>query len=142
MGAWVTLEHDAVQRGFEVDRHMRNWLLWALIALVVWELAQFNGFETRRHVDAREHGLVVLARTQMAASVSIGREQAASYWMGNCVHLHLEIGPSLLLFEYVGEPMEQALKNRYGEEAQTVLISQPKPTTEKFRTSTWPTVRN
>ena len=52
MGAWVTLEHDAVQRGFEVDRHMRNWL--PIIALY-WELAQFT-VEGRGAMDAREHG--------------------------------------------------------------------------------------
>ena len=31
LGGWITLEETAVKRGLEIDRHMRNWLLWGLM---------------------------------------------------------------------------------------------------------------
>lgn len=32
IGAWMTLEHEAMQRGLEADRHLRVWLMWVLMA--------------------------------------------------------------------------------------------------------------
>ena len=103
IGAWVTLEREAIERGFEVDRHMRNWLLWALTALVVWELTQFNGFENR--VDMWSHVCTVwcvwLGLKWLRQFQSVLNKRLHIGW-GIAYICTLEIGPSLLLFEYAG----------------------------------------
>ena len=101
--AWVTLEREAVERGFEVDRHMRNWLLWALIALVVWELAQFNGFENRGEMWSHVCAVwwVWLGLKWLRQFQSVVKKRLHIGW-GIAYICTLEIGPSLLLFEYLG----------------------------------------
>ncbi|MAI24148.1 MAG: hypothetical protein CL828_08830 [Crocinitomicaceae bacterium] len=103
IGVWVTLEREAIERGFEVDRHMRNWLLWILIALVLWELAQFNGFESRgemwMHVSTS--WWIWLALKWMRQFQSVINKQLHIGW-GIAYICTLEIGPSFLLFEYAG----------------------------------------
>lgn len=39
-GGWITLVQDATKRGLEIDRHMRNWLLWILMLSSVVMLSQ------------------------------------------------------------------------------------------------------
>lgn len=103
IGAWVTLEREAIERGFEVDRHMRNWLLWALIALVVWELSQFNGLENRGEMWG--HVCIAwwtwLGLKWMRQFQSVLNKRLHIGW-GIAYICTLEIGPSFLLFEYVG----------------------------------------
>ena len=103
IGAWVTLEREAIERGFEVDRHMRNWLLWALIMLVVWELTQFNGFENRGGMWS--HACTVwwvwLGLKWLRQFQSVLNKRLHIGW-GIAYICTLEIGPSLLLFEYAG----------------------------------------
>lgn len=103
IGAWVTLEREAVQRGYEVDRHMRNWFLWLLIGLVCWELSQFNGFENRAEMwhDAVVLWWVWLALKWVRQFQSLLHKRLQIGW-GIAYICTLEIGPSLLLFEYVG----------------------------------------
>ena len=48
IGAWVTLEKKAVMRGLEIDRHMRNWLLWGLLTVFFLYLVQNPGFTIDR----------------------------------------------------------------------------------------------
>lgn len=45
IGGWITLKEIAVQRGLETDRHMRNWLLWLLMAAFLIFLVQNPRFE-------------------------------------------------------------------------------------------------
>ena len=47
LGGWITLTPDATARGLEVDRHMRTWLLWILIALCIFHLGENVQFESR-----------------------------------------------------------------------------------------------
>lgn len=103
IGAWVTLEREAVERGFEVDRHMRNWLLWILIAFVFWELGQFEGFEHRAEMG--RHAATVwwvwLGLKWVRQFQSLLHKRLQIGW-GIAYICTLEIGPSLLLFKYVG----------------------------------------
>ena len=103
VGAWVTLEWEAVQRGYEVDRHMRNWLLWLLIALVCWELSQFSGFEHRANMWGHVTGLwwLWLALKWVRQFQSLLQKRLQIGW-GIAYICTLEIGPSLLLYEYLG----------------------------------------
>lgn len=103
IGAWVTLEREAVERGFELDRHMRNWLLWILIAFVFWELGQFEGFAHRAEMG--NHAAVVwwvwLGLKWVRQIQSLLHKRLQIGW-GIAYICTLEIGPSVLLFEYVG----------------------------------------
>ena len=103
LGAWVTLEREAIERGFEVDRHMRNWLLWVLIALVGWELTQFNGFENRGEMWFHVCTVwwVWLGLKWLRQFQSVLNKRLHIGW-GIAYICTLEIGPSLLLFEYAG----------------------------------------
>jgi hypothetical protein len=103
IGAWVTLEREAIERGFEVDRHMRNWLLWAMTALVVWELTQFNGFENRGEMWSNVCTVwwVWLGLKWLRQFQSVLNKRLHIGW-GIAYICTLEIGPSLLLFEYAG----------------------------------------
>ena len=103
IGAWVTLEREAIERGFEVDRHMRNWLLWALIALVAWELTQFNGFENRGEMWSHVCTVwwVWLGLKWLRQFQSVLNKRLHIGW-GIAYICTLEIGPTLLLFEYAG----------------------------------------
>lgn len=103
IGAWVTLEREAIERGFEVDRHMRNWLLWAMTALVVWELTQFNGFENRGEMWSHVCTVwwVWLGLKWLRQFQSVLNKRLHIGW-GIAYICTLEIGPSLLLFEYAG----------------------------------------
>ncbi len=102
IGSWVTLEEEAIQRGFEVDRHMRNWLLWLLISLVIWELTHFNGFEDRgetwQHVCTFWWVWLVIKWTRQFQSVL--NERLHIGW-GIAYICTLEIGPSLVLYWYL-----------------------------------------
>ena len=103
IGAWVTLEREAIERGFEVDRHMRNWLLWAMTALVVWELTQFNGFDNRGEMWSHVCSVwwVWLGLKWLRQFQSVLNKRLHIGW-GIAYICTLEIGPSLLLFEYAG----------------------------------------
>lgn len=103
LGAWVTLEREAIERGFEVDRHMRNWLLWVLIGLVGWELTQFNGFENRGEMWSHVCTVwwVWLGLKWLRQFQSVLNKRLHIGW-GIAYICTLEIGPSLLLFEYAG----------------------------------------
>lgn len=103
IGAWVTLEEEAVQRGFEVDRHMRNWLLWLLIAWLVWEAGQNIGFNEREVIWS--HLLWVwffwLALKWIRQIQSIAQKRLHFSW-GIAYICTLEIGPSYLLYCELG----------------------------------------
>ena len=103
IGAWVTLEREAIERGFEVDRHMRNWFLWAVIALVVWELTQFGGFENRGEMWSHVCTVwwVWLGLKWLRQFQSVLNKRLHIGW-GIAYICTLEIGPSLLLFGYAG----------------------------------------
>jgi len=103
IGAWVTMVEEAVQRGFEVDRHMRNWLLWLLTSLLVWELSQNMGFNERAIIWS--HALVIwvgwLATKWIRQIQSIVQKRLHFSW-GIAYICTLEIGPSYLLYCELG----------------------------------------
>lgn len=49
LGGWITLEQTAVKRGLEIDRHMRNWLLWGFMVLFFLFLIRNPGFTFKHH---------------------------------------------------------------------------------------------
>jgi hypothetical protein len=49
LGGWITLEQTAVKRGLEIDRHMRNWLLWSFMVLFFLFLIRNPGFTIEQH---------------------------------------------------------------------------------------------
>lgn len=99
VGAFITLEREAVERGFEVDRHLRNWWLWLLMALLIWEMTRNTGFEQRESIW--QHTVLLwwgwLIVKWLRQLQSIGHKRLHFGW-GFAYLCTFEFGPAVWLF--------------------------------------------
>ncbi len=104
LGGWVTLQETAVYRGLEIDRHMRNWLLWGLMVVFVIFLIQNPRFtQDHQPLDAMMIlwwiwiGLKWLRQLQAVVRASV------HFGWGIAYICTFEIGPTwILYFEFLG----------------------------------------
>ncbi|MFZ8835885.1 MAG: hypothetical protein ACO2XQ_02465 [Flavobacteriales bacterium] len=103
IGAWLTLENETIARGLELDRHLRNWFLWALIALVVWEMDQGHGFTNRFEIWNRTLAIwwIWLGIKWLRQFQCILDKQVHFGW-GIAYICTLEIGPAFWLYQKWG----------------------------------------
>jgi hypothetical protein len=103
VGALVTLERESVERGFEVDRHMRNWWFWILCVFILFELTQHTGFAQRKVVWEHVISLwwIWLSLKWLRQLQSIAHKRLHFGW-GIAYICTFEIGPALWLFSRWG----------------------------------------
>lgn len=99
LGGWITLTPEATQRGAEIDRHMRNWLLWILIVVSLFWMNRGIIFEERIQIW---HSLLMcwwlwLGLKWMRQLQSILHERLHFGW-GIAYICTFEIGPTWWLF--------------------------------------------
>lgn len=100
MGGWITLANEATERGAEIDRHMRNWLLWSLMVVALFWLNRGVIFEERGEIW---NSLVTcwwlwLGVKWLRQVQSILHERLPFGW-GIAYICTFEIGPTWLLFQ-------------------------------------------
>jgi hypothetical protein len=99
LGGWMTLEYAAVQRGLEIDRHMRNWLLWIVTLLVFLFVVKNQGYQEE---IAPFQSLCIIwwiwLILKWCRQLQIVFRSGLHFGWGIAYICTLEIGPSLILY--------------------------------------------
>ena len=102
IGGWITLAPEATERGLEIDRHMRNWLLWGLMIFCIFHLGQNIPFSSRNTLWEQAvwiwWGWLIIKWLRQLQSVV---HNGLPFGWGIVYLCTFEIGPTYLLFKQV-----------------------------------------
>ncbi len=102
IGGWITLAPEATERGLEIDRHMRNWLLWGLMVFCIFHFGQNIPFSSRNTLWEQAvwiwWGWLIIKWLRQLQSVV---HNGLPFGWGIVYLCTFEIGPTYLLFKQV-----------------------------------------